>query len=445
MSRAVQVTVVLLTLFIAFIFHCPEKVDAQGRGKQAAKPAKQTWGQWRGPMRDGKVGGPAWPERLSAEQLELMWKAPAGLSYSGPIVSENAVFVTETKDKSIEIVHAFDRATGRELWKVEWQGAISVPFFAKKNGDWIRSTPAYDGKSLFVAGMRDVLVSLDAKTGREQWRVDFVKELKSPVPEFGFICSPLVDGDVLYVQAGNAVVKLDKATGRVIWQALKNPEGIMTAGAFSSPVLAEVAGKRQLLVQTREKLAGIDPATGEVLWLQDVPNFRGMNILTPVVFGDTIFTSSYQNKSWLYKVTRTGERFSVQQVWENTAQGYMSTPVVIDGYAYLHLGNQRVTCVDLKTGERTWTSTQRFGKYWSMVAQGDRILALDEEGKLLMIRANPKAFEVIDERVVSDPEAWAHLALCDDQVFVRDLNTLHVYRWRAAKAAPAVSAQGKSR
>jgi glucose dehydrogenase len=123
----------------------------------------------------------------------------------------------------------------------------------------------------------------------------------------------------------------------------------------------------------------------------------------------------------------------------------MSTPVVIDGYAYLHLGNQRVTCVDLKTGERTWTSTQRFGKYWSMVAQGDRILALDEEGKLLMIRANPKAFEVIDERVVSDPEAWAHLALCDDQVFIRDLNTLHVYRWRAAKAAPAVSAQGKSR
>ncbi len=440
MNRAVQVIVVVMTLFLATLFQCEERrVSAQGRSRQAAKPARQTWAQWRGPMRNGLVGGPVWPERLSAEHLELVWKAPAGLSYSGPIVSETMVFVTETKEKTTEIVHAFDRATGKELWKAEWPGAISVPFFAKKNGDWIRSTPAYDGKSLFVAGMRDMLVSLDAKTGREQWRVDFVKELNAPVPEFGFVCSPLVDGEFVYVQAGNAVVKLNKATGKVIWQSLRNPDGIMTAGAFSSPVIAELAGRRQLVVQTREKLAGISLETGEVLWLQPVPNFRGMNILTPVIYGDTIFTSSYQNKSWLYRVAREGERFTVQQVWENTAQGYMSTPVVIDGYAYLHLANQRIACIDLRTGERTWTTTQRFGKYWSMVAQGDRILALDEEGKLLLLKANPKAFELIDERPVSDPEAWAHLALCDDQVFIRDLNTLHVYRWRTAKPAPAVS------
>ena len=351
-------------------------------------------------------------------------------SYSGPIVSESAVFITETKEKTTEIVRALDRATGKELWRAEWPGAISVPFFAKSNGDWIRATPAYDAGTLYVAGMRDVLVALDARTGKERWRVDFVKELASPVPEFGFVSSPLIDGEFIFVQAGNSTVKLDKKTGKVVWRTLKNPDGIMTAGAFSSPILTEVAGKRQLVVQTRERLAGVDPATGDVLWTQNVPNFRGMNILTPVMFGDTIFTSSYQNKSWLYRVSRAEQRFAVEQVWENTAQGYMSTPVVIDGYAYLHLGNQRVTCVNLKTGERTWTTTQRFGKYWSMVAQGDRILALDEQGKLLLLKANPKEFQLLDERVVSEGEAWAHLALADDQVFVRDLNSMMAYRWQ---------------
>ncbi len=399
----------------------------------AAKSAKATWSQWRGPSRDGKVTGPAWPERLSGNYLQQTWKVALTPSYSGPIVGEEAVFVTETKDKAAEIVRALDRQTGRELWKTEWAGAISVPFFAKKNGDWIRATPAYDGKNLFVAGMRDVLVSLDGKTGKQQWRVDFVKEFKTNVPEFGLVCSPLIDGEAIYVQAANSLVKLNKTTGKVIWRTMEGGASIMESGAFSSPVLAEVAGKRQLIVQTREKLAGVDPASGAVLWSQTVPSFRGMNILTPVAVGDAVFTSSYQNKSWLYQVSKSAESYQVTEAWNNNAQGYMSTPVVIGGYAYLHLGNQRFTCIDLKTGERTWTSSKPFGKYSSLVAQGDRILALDERGILLLIKANPKQFELLDERTVSEDETWAHVAVCGEEIFIRELNAMTAYRWQTPK------------
>lgn len=423
MYRTLQVAALLGTLILASL-----------TWTSAKESTKAIWPQWRGPARDGQITGPAWPARLT-NNVEALWRVPLGPSYSGPIVSEDAIFVTETKDKAVEVVRALDRLTGKELWKAEWQGAISVPFFAKRNGDWIRATPAYDGKSLYVAGMRDVLVSLNAKTGKEQWRVDFVKQLAAPVPEFGFVCSPLVDGEFLYVQAGNSVVvKLKKATGEIVWRSLKNPDGIMTAGAFSSPVIATIAGKRQLLVQTRERLAGLDLDKGDVLWQQEVPNFRGMNILTPVIFGDAIFTSSYQNKSWLYRIGKTPQSFSVTEAWNNTAQGYMSTPIVIGDYAYLHLGNQRITCVNLQTGERTWTSTQRFGQYWSMVAQRDRILALDAQGKLILFKANPKEFELIDEHTVSEAETWAHLAVCGEELMVRELNALAVYRWRAGKA-----------
>lgn len=434
MIRAVQVIVFFLAVAIWQI--CEMNVAA-------GKAAKPTWSQWRGPSRDGKVAGVPWPERLSGNYLQQTWKTPLTPSYSGPIVSEAAVFVTETREKTTEIVRALDRQTGKELWKAEWAGAISVPFFAKKNGDWIRATPAYDGKSLFVAGMRDVLVSLNAKTGKEQWRMDFVKEFKTSAPEFGLVCSPLIDGEAIYVQAANSLVKLNKATGKVIWRTMESGSNIMESGAFSSPVLAEVAGKRQLIVQTREKLAGVDPASGAVLWSQAVPSFRGMNILTPVVVGDAVFTSSYQNKSWLYQVSKSpasdqpgppqSESYKVAETWNNNAQGYMSTPVVINGYAYLHLGNQRFTCIDLRTGERTWTSSRPFGKYASLVAQGDRILALDERGILLLIKANPKQFELLDERTISEDETWAHVAVCGEEIFVRELNALTAYRWQTPK------------
>ena len=114
--------------------------------------------------------------------------------------------------------------------------------------------------------------------------------------------------------------------------------------------------------------------------------------------------------------------------WQNKTQGYMSTPVVIDGHVYTHLKNQRFACIELATGKERWVTTP-FGKYWSLVAQGQKILALDERGDLLLINANPEKFELLGQRHVSDSPTWAHLAVCGDEVFVRDLKGLTVYRW----------------
>ncbi|MCS6851872.1 MAG: hypothetical protein NZ700_11970 [Gemmataceae bacterium] len=94
--------------------------------------------------------------------------------------------------------------------------------------------------------------------------------------------------------------------------------------------------------------------------------------------------------------------------------------------------NQRFTCINLATGERTWTSPP-FGKYCSLVAQKDRILALDQRGELLLLKANPRQFDLIDRRKVSDEETWAHLAVCGDQLFVRELNALAAYRWTKSR------------
>ena len=174
---------------------------ASAQSTSFPKSNEGTWLQWRGNTRDGRISSTLeWPSRLSSDSLTQQWRIPLGPSYSGPIVTESLVFTTETKNKKLEIVRAFDHQTGKQRWEQSWEGQLSVPFFAKSNGDWIRST---------------------------------------------------------------------------------------------------LAGHRQMLVQTREKLSGVDLESGDVLWSKTIPAFRGMNILTPLVSGDSVFTSAYRDSSQL--------------------------------------------------------------------------------------------------------------------------------------------------
>ncbi len=243
-----------------------------------------------------------------------------------------------------------------------------------------------------------------------------------------------MDGKYLYVQAANALVKLDKESGSTVWRVLEQPGNVFESGAFSSPFIATLAGKRQLLVQTRTTLNGVDLETGQRLWNVEVPNFRGMNILTPLVFGDRIFTSTYRNDSYLFEVTKGADGFSVKELWRNKAKGYMSTGVRIGDYLYLHLQSQRFTCIDLRSGETKWTS-EPYGQYWSVVVRGDSMLALDERGQLHLIKANPESFQLLDSREVAKSSAWAHLAVAGEELFVRDLTGITAWRWGSAPAA----------
>jgi len=90
----------------------------------------------------------------------------------------------------------------------------------------------------------------------------------------------------------------------------------------------------------------------------------------------------------------------------------------------------RALLVDVATGEERWTSPPTGDDYWSLIAQGQRILALSNTGRLYMLAANPEAYEVIDEVELTDEESWAHLAAAGEQLFVRSQNALIAFDWK---------------
>jgi hypothetical protein len=92
--------------------------------------------------------------------------------------------------------------------------------------------------------------------------------------------------------------------------------------------------------------------------------------------------------------------------------------------------------IEVATGRELWTSSQSFGKYWSLVANRDRILALDANGRLHLLRANRKKFDPLEVRKVSEAETWAHLAVAGEELFIRELNALTAWRWSAPGNTP---------
>jgi hypothetical protein len=121
----------------------------------------------------------------------------------------------------------------------------------------------------------------------------------------------------------------------------------------------------------------------------------------------------------------------------------MTSPVLIDGHAYLFLRSNRFTCVELASGAERWTSGPTGDDYWSLVARGDRILALSDTGTLRLIAADPERYEVLGELELVEGPSWAHLAVVpgDDgstELHVREQRAYRVFRWTGPeRSAPA--------
>ncbi len=404
----------LLRLFVVLLFIGPL--------------AAADWNQWRGPNRDGTIPAATWPDNF--DQLTPLWRVDLAEGYSSPIIRENTVYTVETEEKTNEVVRAFDLQTGTQTWEQTWPGAMKVPFFASKNGSWARATPAVTMEGLYVGGIRDVLVKLRPEDGTEAWRIDFLEREGTELPAFGFVCSPLPADDAIYLQAGCAVTKLDAKTGETLWRAMENRQA-MFGSAFSSPVIATIHGKQQLVAQTRSELGGIDLETGEVLWSTPVKAFRGMNILTPLVIGNRVFTATYGGGSMLFEVDAKDGTFSVKSAWvDESLEGYMASPVAIGDHLYLLNRDKHFRCLELATGKVAWKSEETFGEYWSMIVNQNRILALDQTGELLLIDASPDALNIVSRKSISKQPTWASVAISDDLVVVRELKGLAAFRWK---------------
>jgi outer membrane protein assembly factor BamB len=371
------------------------------------------WPQFRGPTGMGMTDEKNLPTEWDGKTgKNVLWKSPLPINtapYSSPVVWGDRIFVTTTKDADPKDHHllCFAKADGKQLWNVE----VPVGLWKKGRNNGY-PTPAVDGERVYAMFGTAVIVAMDLE-GKEVWR----HELEKYEFDVAIGGSPIVVGeDVLLLcdlpnKKDSSLIALDRKTGKVHWQASR-PEARY---GHSTPVLADVGGKKQLLVSAGHGLEGLDPADGKVIW--SVNNDGDTS--SPVFAAGLVYADSGRggpgvavDPSGSGDVTQTHVKWKLKGLSES-----LSSPVVSGDFLYRMLG-ERLRCFRLKDGEQVYEEKLPGADGWaSPIATADGLLYFATSGKSYVVKAGEK-FEIVAKNDLGDPNR-ASAAISDGRIYLK--------------------------
>jgi outer membrane protein assembly factor BamB len=386
------------------------------------------WPGWRGPLRDGVVSEEplTWPEKLT-----LKWKTEVGIGHASPILAGGSIY-DFARQGDQETVLAIDPSNGKVRWKQQYAAPYKMNPAAVSHGEGPKATPLYSNGKLYTFGINGILSAFDAETGKPLWRLDFIKQYKEGAPDFGTSMSPILDKGLLIAHVGGtkagALTAFDAATGAVKWSW----DG--DSPAYASPIVVELGGVRQVVTQTHSNIVGVAAATGKLLWKIPFTTQYDQNIVTPVLYKDTLIFSGIDKGVFAVRLRHTGntpgEAWSTQTVWQNKdVSMYMNSPVLSGDFlfGFSHLKKGQIFCLDAATGKTLWTGSPRGGDNAALLASPATLYVLTPDAQLLIAKPTAKSLGEIRRYEVADSATWAHPVVLADGVLIKDLKSLA--RW----------------
>ncbi|MCL5097066.1 MAG: PQQ-like beta-propeller repeat protein [Candidatus Omnitrophica bacterium] len=387
------------------------------------------WPQYRGPDHDGVSTDKildSWP----VDGPRKLWQVPLTDGFSSFAIGQGKAFtlVARTIDgQKQEVCVALDLDSGKELWaaplgqaKYEGGGDEGAP--DNRGGDGPRSTPTIDGDRIYTLSAYLVLTCFEANTGKVIWSRDLLKEYGGKIITWENAASPLIDGDLIFVNCNapnQTLLGLHKEDGSLAW---KGQNDSMTQ---ATPIAATILGVRQVLFFTQSGLVSVAPQTGDVLWRYKFP-YNVSTASSPVVAGDIVYCSAgYGVGSGAVRITKSGDQFLATEIWRipgNKFCNHWSTPVYSNGYLYGLFGFKEhgkcpLKCLDIATGKEMW-SHPGFGPGGTLLVDG-KVLVLGDKGQLALVAATPK--EYIEEarcQAVSG-KCWNSPAISNGKLYAR--------------------------
>jgi outer membrane protein assembly factor BamB len=374
------------------------------------------WPQWRGPNRDGISSETGLLSTWPSGGPKIVWKTSGlGVGYSSFSIVGGRMYTQGQRGKQ-EFVLALDVKTGNKLWE-----SVASRDFENDRGSGPRGTPTFDNGKLYAMTGEGTVVCLDAATGKIIWQIDSVKKFGGSVPHWGYSESPLIDGDRVIVMPGGrgaSLVSLDKKTGEVQWKTGDDHAG------YSSAILADVSGSKQVIVLSGQSAFGVQESTGELLWRYGKVANNVANIATPIYHDGAVFLSSaYDTGCALLKLNPKG----MQEVYFNRdMMNHYSSSILLDGVLYGY-SNALLTAMDFKTGKQLWRN-RSVGK-GSVTYAEKHLYALGEDGMVGLIEATPDAYKEVSrfEYQKGSLPSWSPLVISDGRMYLRDQDNLTSY------------------
>ncbi len=428
------------------------------------------WPEWRGPYKNGMARGDA-PTTWS-DTKNIKWKTEIpGRGFSTPVIWGNKVFITTAVQtgKAVPtpaptpsaeaspsaapaagaqtpetgrrrgpgggagamIEHKFqliclDRKTGREIWQRTARVATPHEGYHRTYGSFASNSPITDGKYLYVSfGSRGVYCY--DLNGKLIWEKDLGVQMRMRL-QFGEGAAPALDKDRLFLtydQEGDSFfVALDKRTGKELWRA-----GRDEPSSWSTPLVIEHAGRRQVIVSATRKVRSYDVETGKLIWECEG---LGSNVIPAPIYQDgVVFVMSGHRdpKLMAIKLGKEGDLSGTDSVLWSQTRGiaYTLSPVLHEGKLYVVTDSGQVSSFNVATGEPYYHQVRLPRPYnfkASPVGANGKLYLASEEGDVIILKLGEK-FEVLATNTLEDQTFIASPVIVDGQLFLRSQNWLY--------------------
>lgn len=368
------------------------------------------WPGWRGPTQTGVAGDVVVPTNWS-ETENIVWRtAVPGRGHASPAVIGNRVFLsTADEGDRTQSVLCFERDTGQRLWQTTVHNGGLPRSLGNSKSSHASASPASDGSRVFVSFLNDEAIWVTALDldGEQLWQTEAGPFDSS----YGYAASPAVYKSLVIIAAdhksGGFVAALHRKTGDVIWR-----KGRPAEQSYSSPLVANVAGKDQVLLCGAHLVASYDPNTGEELWSR-----RGTTMScagTMNYWGDLVLAGSGYPDSGVLCVRGDGS----EVVWENRTKLYVPSLVVYDGYVYAAGDDGVAYCWNAETGQQAWRGRLGGNFSASPIVAGGHIYVPNERGVTFVFRATPRELDVVARNPLGE-ESMASPVICGDRIYLR--------------------------
>jgi outer membrane protein assembly factor BamB len=401
------------------------KAGAAGAGGGAGDATAGEWPMFRGAGRDDVSKEEGLLKKWPSDGPKQLWvNKDGGLGYAGFSVSGGKLYTMGLFDAEEKLL-CIDVASGKTLWDF-----TVGPMFTNKWGNGPRNTPAVAGGKVFALSASGVLACVDAATGKKKWDKSLTKDLGGAVPNWGYAESPLVEGALVIVTPGGkdgTLAALDVETGKEKWRT----KDFTDAAQYSSCIVADVSGTRQIIQLVMGNLVGVSPKDGTVLWKSKFPGSTAV-IPTPVYHDGYVYATAGYNVG--SKMIKLGSE-NPEEVYSNDVMvNHHGGVILVDDHLYGFSEKGGWTCQEFKTGKEVWKS-RSLGKGPLTYADG-HFYCLDENtGDVALVEASKKEWKEVsrfqlkdksDQRA-PDGRIWTHPVIAGGKLFLRDQEFIACY------------------